>query len=205
VIGVPGSGYDEIPYLVAGSAARRGKVTLAGHDVASPAAFARAGGRLIPADRGRSALVGAGTVVENFMLGHRGGQSRWGLRQAARERATVAEAVRRYGVKCASITDPITALSGGNQQKLIMARCLEARPRLLVVHEPTQGVDIRARADLLAHLHSAVRERALAVLYVCGDLDEVWDNAHRVVVVRRGRLAGSVSGGAKESVHSLLY
>lgn len=209
LIGVPGSGYDEAPYLITGAGAgrRSGEVRLSGRAVHSPGAFAAHGGRLIPADRGRTALVSAGTVLENFMLGHQGGHARWGLRQARRERQLAEAAVARYGVKCAGIAAPITSLSGGNQQKLIMARCLEASPAVLVVHEPTQGVDVRARAELLAHMHRAVAERGLGVVYVCGDLDEVWDNAHRVVVVRRGRKVGEAEVGttAKESVHQLLY
>jgi ABC-type sugar transport system ATPase subunit len=209
LIGVPGSGYDELPYLIAGAGAERrgGTVELGGRPVRSPGAFAERGGRLIPADRGRTALVGTGSVLENYLLGHRGGHGRWGLRQGRRERWLAQEALRRYGVKCAGIHAPITSLSGGNQQKLIMGRCLDAAPALLVVHEPTQGVDVRARAELLAHMHRAVEERGLGVLYVCGDLNEVWDNAHRVVVIRRGRKVGEadVAGTAKESIHQLLY
>lgn len=209
LIGVPGSGYDEAPYLIAGAGAARhsGTVELGGHPVRTPGSFAERGGRLIPADRGRTALVGTGSVLENYMLGHRGGHGRWGLRLGRHEQRLAREALRRYGVKCAGIHAPVTSLSGGNQQKLIMGRCLDAAPRLLVLHEPTQGVDVRARAELLAHMHRAVREQGLGVLYVCGDLNEVWDNAHRVVVIRRGRKAGEadVAGTAKESVHQLLY
>lgn len=209
VIGMPGSGYDEVPYLVAGAASpdRRGRVHLAGRSVADPTDFARAGGRIVPADRGRTALVRSGTVLENFMLDHQGGRGRWGLRQAGAERSAVGSAVHRYGVKCEAITSPITSLSGGNQQKLIMARCLDARPKLLIVHEPTQGVDIQTRADLLGHMHKAVADHATGVLYVCGDLAETWENCHRIIVLRRGVLGGEVvvAEGARESVHQMLY
>ena len=164
-------------------------------------------GRIIPADRGHTALVATGTVLENFMLDHRGGHGSWGLRHARRERQITEAAVRRYEISCTGIDASITSLSGGNQQKLIMARCLEASPALLVLHEPTQGVDVRARADLLAHMHRAVGQQSLGVLYVSGDFDEVWNNAHRVVVVRRGRQVGEadVNRVAKDSVHHLLY
>lgn len=209
VIGVPGSGYDELPYLVAGArpAGSRGRVLLNGNRVSSPESFARHGGRLIPADRMRSALATSGSVLENFMLDHRGGAGRWGMRSARRERRAVAAAVERYGIKCASISEPITTLSGGNQQKLIMARCLEAAPSLLVLHEPTQGVDVKARAELLASMRRAVRHNGLSVLYVCGDIDELWDNVHRVVAVRRGRKVGEVDvdGASKDGLQKLLY
>lgn len=210
VIGVPGSGYDETPYLLAGGGSehRRGRVTLGGRVIDSPSAFAVAGGGLIPADRNRTALVRTGSVLENFMLGHRGGYGRWGLRSPRQENATVKDAVRTFGVKCEGPGASITSLSGGNQQKLVLARCLQAKPGLLIVHEPTQGVDVRARADLLAQMHKAVAERDLAVVYVCGDLDEVWENSHRVVVMRRGTKVAEVStasAAAKDSVHHYLY
>ena len=215
VIGVPGSGYDETPYLLAGGGSehRRGKVTLGGRVIDSPSAFAAAGGALIPADRNRTALVRSASVLENFMLGHLGGLGhfgglgRWGFRSPRQERLTVREAVRTFGVKCEGPGAPVTTLSGGNQQKLILARCLQVKPGLLVVHEPTQGVDVRARADLLAHMHKAVAERGLVVVYVCGDLDEVWENAHRVIVVRRGTKVAetSTASGAKDAVHHYLY
>ncbi|MGW7824070.1 ATP-binding cassette domain-containing protein [Streptomyces puniciscabiei] len=209
VIGVPGSGYEEVPYLVAGTGLpeRRGDVRVAGLAVTDAASFARAGGRIVSADRGRTALVRSGTVLENFLLDHRGGRGRWGLRRPGAERSAAAEAVRRYGVKCQDTASPITSLSGGNQQKLIMARCLASRPRLLVVHEPTQGVDVQARAELLSHMHCAVSEHGIGVLYVCGDLAEAWENCHRIIVVRRGVLGGevTVAEDSQESLHQLLY
>lgn len=209
VIGVPGSGYDETPYLLAGAGSerRRGRVLIGGRRIDRPSDFALAGGSLIPADRNRTALVHAGSVLENFMLGHRGGQGSRGLLSPRRERAAVNGAVSTFGVKCEGPSAPITSLSGGNQQKLILARCLQTQPGLLVVHEPTQGVDVRARADLLAHIHKAAATRGLAVVYVCGDLNEVWENAHRVVVVRRGSKVADVptANASMDAIHHYLY
>ena len=118
----------------------------AGQSVRSPAFFAQKGGRLIPADRGRTALVGGASVLENYVLGHRGGLGRWGMRAGRRERRAAAEALRAYGVKCEGIDAPIASLSGGNQQKLIMGRCLDAQPSLLV----------HARADPRRRRHERV-------------------------------------------------
>lgn len=209
VIGVPGSGYDEVPYLLAGSGSerRRGQVMLHGRRIESSQGFASAGGALIPADRNRTALVRSGSVLENFMLGHRGGFGRSPRLSPRREHARVARALHRFGVKAEGPYASISSLSGGNQQKLILARCMEAEPGLLVVHEPTQGVDVRARADLLAQMHRASSERGLAVVYVCGDLNELWDNVHRVVVLRRGKKVAEVSTttSSKEAVHQYLY
>jgi len=206
--GVAGSGYDDVPYLIAGSVGpRSGVVTLDGQAVASPPEFAARGGRFVPADRNRHAIVPAGSVLENYLLDHKSGISRLGLSRRRHERRKAEQALSTYGVKCGSIDAPITSLSGGNQQKLVLARCIDAQPRLLVVHEPTQGVDARARAELLVLLRDAVERLGVAVLFVCGDLEELWQNSHRVVVVRRGRVMGEVMPGRDDIAvaHGLLY
>ena len=206
--GVAGSGYEDIPYLLAGCLGPRfGRVTLDGHEVATPHQLARRGGRFVPADRNSRALSPAGSVLENYLFDHRSGVSRFGLTRRRHERSLAERAIRKYGVKCGSIDSPITSLSGGNQQKLVLARCLDAEPRLLVVHEPTQGVDVHARSDLLALLHDAVAHRGVGVLYVCADLEELWQNCHRVIVVRRGTVIGEVVPGVDDVAvaHGLMY
>jgi ribose transport system ATP-binding protein len=206
--GVTGSGYDDIPYLIAGTTRPRfGSVTLDGHAVSTPHELAQRGGRFIPADRNHRALSPAGSVLENYLFDHKCGVSRFGLTRRRRERLLVEQALRTYGVKCDSIDSPVTSLSGGNQQKLVLARCIDAAPRLLVVHEPTQGVDVHARADLLALLRGAVERLGVAVLYACADLEELWQNCHRVIVVRRGRIMGEVVPGVDQIAvaHGLMY
>jgi ABC-type sugar transport system ATPase subunit len=102
---------------------------------------------------------------------------------------------------------PIVSLSGGNQQKLIMARCLQSAPRVLIVHEPTQGVDVGARHELLTQLRAALTTGRLGVVYACGDVDEVWENSDRVVTMRRGAVSGvtSVRGHTPDVLNGLLY
>lgn len=119
----------------------------------------------------------------------------------------MSEIVAKYEVKCASPAVPISTLSGGNQQKVVLGRCFEARPRILVLHEPTQGVDVVARADLLKFIRGASRELGVGVLYVSAEVDELCEMCHRVVVIRRGRIAGELTQERLESdaVHALLY
>jgi ribose transport system ATP-binding protein len=209
VVGVPGSGYDELPYLLAGGGGhdRRGEVRIDGRAITSPASFAGAGGKLVPADRLRTALVPTASVSENFWLDHRGGWGRRSLRAPRRERAIVESAVRTYGIKCEGVDAPIVSLSGGNQQKLIMARCLQSAPRVLIVHEPTQGVDVGARHELLTQLRAALATGRLGVVYACGDVDEVWENSDRVVTMRRGAVSGvtPVRGHTPDVLNGLLY
>lgn len=206
--GVAGSGYDLVPYLIVGSVGpRSGEVRIDQRSVATPSQFARWGGRIIPADRNRMAIVPSATVLENYLLDNVAGRARFGISRVRRERASAASAVQSYGVKCSSIHAPVSSLSGGNQQKLILARCIDARPRLLVLHEPTQGVDVHARTELLALMQAAVADLQMAVLYVSGDLEEVWQNCHRVAVVRQGSVTGHVVPGHDEmaTAHQLMY
>jgi ribose transport system ATP-binding protein len=205
--GVAGSGYDDVPLLIAGATRlSAGTVLVNGKRVRNPVEFAAAGGRVVPSQR-QMALVFQGSVHENALLGERGGWSRLGLSRRGRERRWVADLVTRYGVKCASPQARIGALSGGNQQKLIVGRCFEARPDLLVLHEPTQGVDAVVRAELLGLIRSAVSELGTAVLYVSTEIDELCDIADRVVVIRRAVVVGEVAKPEldPDSVHALLY
>lgn len=206
--GLAGSGYDDVPYLILGSLGPRfGEVTIGDEEVKSPRDFAARGARIIPADRNRHAVILAGSVLENYFCDYKSGIARYGLSRRHRERQVAEHALGTYGIKCESIDAPITSLSGGNQQKVVLARCIDARPRLLVVHEPTQGVDIGARVDLLELLRRTVERLGMAVLYVSGDLEELWENCNRIVIVRRGRVAGEVIP-AKDSIavaHSLIY
>lgn len=207
VTGVAGSGYDEVPYLVVGAARRSaGTVRLGQRRIRNPAQFKAAGGRIVPAKR-QDALVLLASVFENTFLSEGGGRGRFGFSRRSAERRWVSEIIAKYEVKCASPAAPISTLSGGNQQKVVLGRCFEARPRILILHEPTQGVDVVARADLLKFIRGASRELGVGVLYVSAEVDELCEMCHRVLVIRRGRIAGQLTRErlGSDAVHALLY
>jgi ribose transport system ATP-binding protein len=110
-----------------------------------------------------------------------------------RERHDAAESVREFGIAAPSIDAALSMLSGGNQQKVILARCLRRRPRILLLDEPTQGVDVGARAEIHRLIRAAVAAGACA-LVVSSDLEELAGLANRVVGLAGGGLAGEVSG-----------
>jgi ribose transport system ATP-binding protein len=153
----------------------------------------RAGIAYIPEDRGRDAAFLDLPVFSNLTMPNvtdywtRLHMSYGAMRKATR--STIAE----FGVKTASEDALLSTLSGGNQQKVIVARWLRRKPKLLLLDEPTQGVDVGARADIYASVKKAVATGAAALL-VASDLEELAHVSDRVIVIRRGRIAGELAG-----------
>ena len=184
---------DAKSHAVAGLTPYRGTVRLDGRDLTAgdPAARIAAGLRTIPRDRQREGLVLDWTLAENLALGdQRRRPLRRGLffdRAAARARAR--DVTARFDVRAPSLEARASALSGGNQQKLLAGRALAVRPRLLLACEPTRGIDVGAAALLRSRVIEA-RNAGVAVLLVSLELDELFELADRIVVLFRGARAG---------------
>jgi ribose transport system ATP-binding protein len=195
--GLAGSGAERVLSLLSGDArASSGSVTLDGsaYAPAEPrAAFAR-GVAYLPNDRKKSVLANL-RLFENVTLSSLRRYSPLGVLRRARELAAFAREQERVRVKARGPFALASELSGGNQQKLAILRCLMTEPRVLLLDDPTRGVDLGARADL----HELIREladRGLAVLVHGTDLDELCSLCHRVLVFRRGRVAAELEGDA---------
>lgn len=188
IAGVEGNGQRALARLLAGRAdADRGRV-----EVPAEVAF-------IPEDRHREGLVGGFTLTENVALGlHRAPRFRRGplLRWAALRRRTL-ELMERYRITAPGPRARASALSGGNQQRLVVARELAGDPALIVAENPTRGLDVAAAAFVHRVLRERVRaERPAAVVLISTDLDEILSLADRVFVLVRGRLR-PVPAGAR--------
>jgi ABC-type uncharacterized transport system ATPase subunit len=174
IAGVEGSGHHELLLTLAG------RLTPSAGEVRLPDEIG-----FIPEHRQRDALIPAFSLVENVALRHvarERGRMHWpSLAQRARE------LVARNGIRATSILAPARALSGGNQQKLVLARELDAAPTLLVAENPTQGLDVRAAASVRTRLREA-RDAGAGVVVYTSDLDELLAIADRVVVVFHGTL-----------------
>jgi ABC-type sugar transport system ATPase subunit len=109
----------------------------------------------------------------------------------AREREAAGRYVRDLDIRPPAIEVPVSSLSGGNQQKVALARWLLTRPRVLILDEPTQGVDVGAKAEVHREMDRLARE-GVAILMISSDLQEVLAMSDRVVVMRRGRVVGTV-------------
>ena len=133
--------------------------------------------------------VGANVTIASLPM-----FSRLGFLDAARERAAVARAIAAYDVRCSGPTQRAGTLSGGNQQKLLLARLLNEKRKLLVLDEPTRGVDVGAKAEIYALIERLTHD-GLGILFVSSELPEVLGMADRIVVMRAGRTVGELARG----------
>lgn len=159
----------------------------------SPREALRRGVAMIPESRKDQGLLLGRSVTENVSLASLADVSRFGLVRRRAERQAVGRMLGQVAVRGPGQAAPAGALSGGNQQKLLFARVLLRRPRLLIADEPTRGVDVgakRAIYDLLASLAAG----GLGVLLISSDVEEILGLAHRVLVMRGGRIAAELTG-----------
>lgn len=199
VAGLMGAGRTALLSSLFGAARSevRGRLTL-GDDTAprgpfaSPAEAIAAGLALVSEDRKRYGLVPTGSVLDNMTLAtlRRFASAGW-LHRGATETAA-REQIAALRLKTAGLDVPVTQLSGGNQQKVILGRWLLAQPRLLLLDEPTRGIDVGARAEIYELIRTLV-ERGMGVLLASSDLPEVLGLCHRVIVLRQGRRTGAWS------------
>jgi len=195
IAGVAGNGQVELVEALLGLRASTGTVRLGDRDISDWSTRERREGGIgyVPEDRQRQGLLLSASLWENRVLGHQGRPpSRRGLwidRRAAKK--DTERIVRDYGVRTPGVDVPAFALSGGNQQKLIVGREMSGDPTLLVASHPTRGVDVGAQAQLWDHLREA-RRAGLAVLLVSADLEELIGLSDTLVVMLRGRLVATL-------------
>ncbi|HVT67122.1 MAG TPA: ATP-binding cassette domain-containing protein, partial [Trebonia sp.] len=193
VTGLAGMGQDQLPGLLCGvPAADRGTVLLDGEPASRRLRRnLRRGLAVVPADRIRRGLWLDGSVRENITLTVFARFFTRGAVRHRRERRYAAAEAERYDVRPRGSELPARYLSGGNQQKVVLAKALATRPRALVLHDPTAGVDIPARADIYRMVRAAAAHAA--VLVIGTDYEELSQLCDRVVVLRSGRVVGELS------------
>ena len=192
VVGVSGNGQQELTGVVTGALVPvSGRVVVAGDNIAGEdaAAVRRRGVGLIPEDRDRQGLVGKMAVWENMLLGQvrRLEFSPTGFLSEKNCQSHVMEQVRQYSIRLGSISQPVRSLSGGNRQKVILARELNLQPKVLVASQPVRGLDVGA-AEMVYERLRAARNAGAAVLLISADLEEVLELADRVGILYRGQI-----------------
>ncbi|HYJ67460.1 MAG TPA: sugar ABC transporter ATP-binding protein [Nocardioidaceae bacterium] len=168
-----------------------------------PAAAMRAGLALVPEDRRQQGLVMELSVERNTNLTRRWDLSRLGLLNRRRERSSAQEWTSRLRVKSAGVTAAVSTLSGGNQQKVVLAKWLATRPQVLIVDEPTRGIDVGTKAEV-HRLLSELAGEGVAVLMVSSELPEVLGMADRVLVMHEGRLTRELDADATDD-EAVMY
>ena len=190
--GLVGAGRSELAQALFGlDPERTGTVSVAGHPLppGDVVAAMEAGVGLLPEDRKRQGLVLGLNCRENGALAVLQRWSRWGWMDRRRERDQMEALVRQLRVKAPSIESGIAGLSGGNQQKIALAKWLACECRVLVVDEPTRGVDVGAKAEIHRLLDQLACE-GMAILLISSELPEVMNLSRRLLVMRGGRIVG---------------
>lgn len=189
VTGLAGMGQDDIPPLVYGFKKKHGgSVDVDGRVIGSSVSDAlRAGVVMVPANRHRDAVWTLGSAQDNLTIPFLKQFTRKGYLQVKKERAFSRKTMLEFGVRPPVAGQLMTRFSGGNQQKMVMARALHLNPKVLVLHEPTQGVDAGAKKALFQLVRDAAASGA-AILLVSSDFEEVAHMSHRVLIMRRGRV-----------------
>ncbi|SDU64675.1 sugar ABC transporter ATP-binding protein [Jiangella alkaliphila] len=197
--GLQGQGQSDLLLALFGGAhVGAGEALLDGQPLplGSPAKASRAGVALVPGDRGRQGMFAVRPIQENLSLAsmHRRATARFALRSAAERRAATSM-VERLRIKIGSLADPVSTLSGGNQQKVVIGKWLLDRPRVVLLDDPTKGVDVAAKEEIYAIIRGLAADGAVVILN-SSDNRELTELSDRVLVLFEGAVAEELSSEA---------
>jgi ribose transport system ATP-binding protein len=190
--GLVGAGRSEMAQAIFGvDAPLAGEFVLDGQALSITCAddAIQAGIYLVPEDRRRSGLVTEMTVRENITLPGLSGWARFGLIRRQHENEVAARQVESLHVKTPSIEALVLNLSGGNQQKVVLAKWLALQPKVLIFDEPTRGIDVGAKAEIY-HLMRALAENGVAIIMISSEMEEVIGVSDRIAVMHEGSISG---------------
>jgi len=193
--GLVGSGRSEVARAVFGiDRYDAGQVTVHGKQLkkASPTSAMAAGIGFVPEDRRQQGLVMDMSIQQNVALASLGSLRKGGLIRASAERAMATDWGSRLKIKYGRLTDPVAMLSGGNQQKVVLAKWLGRKPTVLIVDEPTRGIDVGTKAEVHSLLADLARD-GVAILMISSELPEVLGVSDRILVMREGALVAEFS------------
>jgi ribose transport system ATP-binding protein len=198
VTGLVGMGQETIPFLLFGAdPSPSGRIEIDGsvRDLPTlrPDSAIRMGMGLLPADRLRNGGVGSASARENITLTTLREYFRWGRIERRHERRVVLDLMRALDVRPADPDHTFAELSGGNQQKVLLAKAFASRPKVLLLHEPTQGVDVGARQEVFGHIRGFTKEGG-AVLVASTEYEDLAHLCDRVIVFRDGLPVAELEG-----------
>jgi ABC-type sugar transport system ATPase subunit len=194
--GLIGAGRSELAKVIFGDLPKTsGEVFVNGKEVhiGQPSNAISEGIGFAPEDRKREGLVLIRSVLENTTLAIIRRFTRFRIVQRRKERQVATDYVRRLNVRTPSIDQEVGKLSGGNQQKVVLARWLAAKPKVLILDEPTRGIDVGAKAEIY-RLIDALANEGLAIMLISSELPEVLGMSDRIYVMQGGRITGELPG-----------
>ncbi|MBJ2153240.1 sugar ABC transporter ATP-binding protein [Paracoccus sp. IB05] len=193
--GLPGSGKDILAEAIFGLCPRSGTVTIAGQTLPAqkPMAAIRAGIALIPADRRNGGALLSMSVAQNVVSSTLDRHSKIGVLRNDLIGETASQQIRAFDARVSGPGQVMSTLSGGNQQKIILSRGIVSEPKVLILHEPTRGIDVGAKAEIYAILKRLAGE-GLAVLMISSELPELVLHANRVVMMAHGMVSRDFTG-----------
>ena len=197
IAGLVGAGRSELAQALFGlDPVRRGTIVIGGQParLATPAEAIALGIGLVPEDRKRQGLVPQESGVHNLSLAILRRVARFSWLRGREERRVATEFFERLRVRAPSLDTVVAGLSGGNQQKIVLARWLAADSRVLILDEPTRGVDVGAKAEIHGLIGELANQGA-GILLISSELPEVLTLSQRIVVLRAGRIVGEVTQG----------
>jgi simple sugar transport system ATP-binding protein len=198
--GLLGSGRTELAQMLFGlRSADAGELRVNGEPqkVGCPSDAVRLGMGLCPEDRKTDGIVAELSVRDNIILALQARRGVWRFMPEAEQRKLADRFIAALGIKTASAETPIGQLSGGNQQKALLARWLATHPQLLILDEPTRGIDVAAKQEIMDEILRLAGE-GMAVLFISSEIDEVVRVSHRIAVLRDRRKVGELPGGSPE-------
>ena len=205
--GLLGSGRTELARLLFGlDRSDSGELRIDGARarIDSPSQAIGHGLAMCPEERKHDGIVAELSVRENIALALQARTGLWPCLSPARQRAIAERFVRSLGIKTADLDTPVALLSGGNQQKVVLARWLATEPRLMILDEPTRGIDVAAKQEIMNEI-LALADGGMAVLFISSEMDEVVRVADRIVVLRDRRKVGELPGDSSEqAVYHLI-
>ncbi|MDQ2754978.1 MAG: sugar ABC transporter ATP-binding protein [Actinomycetota bacterium] len=194
VAGIAGAGRTELLKAIAGAMPpSAGTVTVDGKRISTRSTRhgLRAGVVYAPEDRKSEGLVLGASIEANVVLSSLGAVSRGGVVNRRARSSLAEEVVRRFGVRAPSVRQETGKLSGGNQQKVILGRVTQTGPRVILLDEPTRGIDVAAKAEIYGHV-LALAEQGAAVVLVSSELPELLGMSDRIAVMRQGRVVADL-------------
>jgi galactofuranose transport system ATP-binding protein len=197
--GLLGSGRTETARLLFGAdKADEGSVHINGKAVklSSPRDAVRHGMAYCPEDRKKEGIVADLSIRENIVLALQAQLGWWRMIRRSRQRELANEYIEQLGIKARDAEQPIGLLSGGNQQKVLLARWLATKPRLLILDEPTRGIDVAAKFEIMDRVR-ALCAKGLGILFISSEISEVVRVSDRIAVLRDRRKVAELSGAAR--------